>query len=53
MDTPHIDIDVLVLWYCRGCKNSVQQSVKPDAEVVACPRCGTEKLRHEFEERER
>jgi rubrerythrin len=35
-------IDVAVVWYCRGCKRSVDAIVEADAKVKVCPQCGAE-----------
>jgi ABC-type ATPase with predicted acetyltransferase domain len=42
------EIEVLVIWYCRGCKRSVEVLVHPEAQTVICPNCQTEKDRHKF-----
>lgn len=43
--------DVLLVWYCRGCKRSVQAVCEPEAKAVNCPHCGVEKRRFSEEKK--
>lgn len=39
----------LLCWYCRKCKDMVDvEGPSPLPEVVNCPKCGSEKKRHEL-----
>ena len=56
MDVQRYDgkgVTVSHIWYCSGCKKSVEAECDPVEETVKCPKCGSEKNRFTAPERKK